>query len=234
MPKRPKKRPRSRPLARAVPALLSSLFLAFLACGPNVSRAEPLSLAALGDSLTAGYGLPAKAAFPVVLQEALRKAGYDVTVANFGVSGDTTAGGVSRIEQALSSSPDGLILELGANDGLRGFEPAFVRQNLETMLDAAKARGVPVLLCGMYALANMGKAYGDEFRAVFVDPAAERDLAFYPFFLDGVFGREGLTLPDGLHPNAEGVREIVRRFLPTAIAFVQSIQADKTAAQKAK
>lgn len=212
---------------------LAVFIILLFAGGAGVSRAEPLRLAALGDSLTAGYGLAASEAFPAVLENALRKAGYDVTIANFGVSGDTTAGGVSRIEQALSSSPDGLILELGANDGLRGFEPVFVRQNLESMLDAAKARGVPVLLCGMFALANMGKAYGDEFRAVFVDLAAERKLAFYPFFLDGVFGQEDLALPDGVHPNAEGVRKIVQRMLPTAIAFIQSIQAAGKAAAKA-
>lgn len=198
-----------------------------------MSRAEPIRLAALGDSLTAGYGLAGNEAFPAVLEDELKKAGYDVSIANFGVSGDTTAGGVSRVGHALDAGPDGIILELGANDGLRAFEPAFVRQNLETMLDAAKARGVPVLLCGMYALANMGKAYGDEFRAVFVDLAAERKLAFYPFFLEGVFGRHDLTLPDGVHPNASGIREIVRRFLPTAIAFIKSIQSSKDAAAKA-
>ncbi len=215
-------------------AALALFIILFVAGGANVSMAAPIRLAALGDSLTAGYGLAANEAFPAVLEDELIKAGFDVTIANYGISGDTTAGGVSRVGQALDAGPDGLILELGANDGLRGFEPSFVRQNMETMLDAAKARGVPVLLCGMYALLNMGKAYGDEFRTVFEDLAAARNLAFYPFFLDGVFGQGELTLPDGVHPNAEGVREIVKRFLPTAIAFVQSIQKAKKDAAKAQ
>ncbi len=187
--------------------------------------AREIRLVALGDSLTAGFGLAANEAFPVVLQEKLRQKGYPVTIINAGISGDTTAGGASRVDAALAHDPDGLIVELGANDGLRGLEPAFVRANLEAILDAAKAKGVPVLLCGMRALLGMGPDYGEEFAAVFSDLARERNLAFYPFFLEGVAADPKKNLPDGLHPTAAGIREITGRILPIAEDFVKGIAA---------
>ncbi|QLA19520.1 arylesterase [Desulfolutivibrio sulfoxidireducens] len=187
--------------------------------------AREIRLVALGDSLTAGFGLAASEAFPVVLQEKLRQKGYPVTIINAGISGDTTAGGASRVDAALAHDPDGLIVELGANDGLRGLEPAFVRANLEAILDAAKAKGVPVLLCGMRALLGMGPDYGEEFAAVFSDLARERNLAFYPFFLEGVAADPKKNLPDGLHPTAAGIREITGRILPIAEDFVKRIAA---------
>ncbi len=195
----------------------------------NGPAAREIRLVALGDSLTAGFGLAPNDAFPVVLQDMLRSSGHTVTILNAGISGDTTAGGAARVEAALAHDPDGLIVELGANDGLRGLEPALVRANLESILDAAKARNVPVLLCGMRALLGMGPEYGEEFAAVFSDLARERNLAFYPFFLEGVAGDPAKNLPDGLHPTAEGIREIASRILPIADAFVQSITNRKDA-----
>nr|WP_249115204.1 arylesterase [Desulfolutivibrio sulfodismutans] len=200
-----------------------------LASGAAMSAhtAPQIRLVALGDSLTAGFGLAAHEAFPVVLQGLLQEKGYPVTIVNAGISGDTTAGGVSRAAPALSDAPDGMILELGANDGLRGFEPAFIKANLEIILDAADAKNVPVLLCGMRALLGMGPDYSAEFAAVYADLARDRNLAFYPFFLEGVAADPAKNLPDGLHPTAAGVREIARRMLPVAEAFVQGIMTRK-------
>ncbi len=202
--------------------------LAFSRPEAAMSAGAPIRLVALGDSLTAGYGLAASQAFPAVLEKALREKGLDVTVENEGISGDTTSGGLGRIDDALARRPDGLILELGANDALRGFDPGFTRRNMEAMLDKAVDAGVPVLLCGMYALLNMGADYGREFRAIYDDLAAERGLAYYPFFLEGVFGKAEWALPDGLHPNAQGVKEIVERILPAVMDFVTGIQKAKT------
>lgn len=193
----------------------------------SVHAETDIRLVALGDSLTAGYGLAANEAFPAVMQEMLREKGYPVTIANAGISGDTTAGGVSRVAQALSGNPDGMILELGANDGLRGFEPDFIKANLEVILDTASARGVPVLLCGMRTLAGMGPEYGGEFAALYADLARERGLFFYPFFLEGVAADPKKNLPDGLHPTAAGIREIAARMLPVAEEFVRAVMAAK-------
>lgn len=188
-------------------------------------EARTLRVVALGDSLTAGFGLAPADAFPAVLQQALRERGFDVDVVNFGVSGDTSAGGVARVGAALAGRPDGLILELGANDGLRGFDPALLRVNLERILDACRQADVPVLLTGMRAIMGMGRRYGEEFAGVYAELARARNLAFYPFFLEGVAGDPALNLPDGLHPNPRGVREIVRRMLPDVEAFLKSLPA---------
>jgi acyl-CoA thioesterase-1 len=208
-------------------ATLCALCLFVFGADMTAHAASEIRLVALGDSLTAGYGLAAAEAFPAVLEDMLRQKGYPVTIVNAGISGDTTAGGVSRAGAALSGDPDGMILELGANDGLRGFEPAFVRANLEAILDAAAARNVPVLLCGMRALSGMGPDYGAEFAAVYADLARERGLFFYPFFLEGVAADPAKNLPDGIHPTAAGIREIVTRLLPVAEDFVRSLPTRK-------
>ncbi|GFK93071.1 Arylesterase [Fundidesulfovibrio magnetotacticus] len=204
-------------------ALVLAVFLGGLMA--EAVQARTLRVVALGDSLTAGFGLGPSESFPAVLQRELRARGLDVEVVNFGVSGDTTAGGVARVGAALAARPDALILELGANDGLRGFDPALVRANLERILAECRKAGVPVLLAGMRALLGMGKRYGDEFAAVFADLARAQGLAFYPFFLEGVAGDPALNLPDGLHPNARGVEEIVRRMLPVVEAFLKGAPA---------
>ncbi|WP_243311374.1 arylesterase [Fundidesulfovibrio agrisoli] len=186
-------------------------------------QAKALTIAALGDSLTAGFGLPGGQSFTAVLEKELRARGRDVAVVNFGVSGDTTAGGVSRVKSVLASSPDGVILELGANDGLRGLDPAQAEANLDRIIAACKERGVPVLLMGMRTLSGMGKRYGEEFAAIYPRLAQKYGLTLYPFFLEGVAGDPALNLPDGLHPNHEGIREIVRGTLPTVEKWLDTI-----------
>ena len=185
---------------------------------------RPLRLVALGDSLTAGYGLPAEAAFPAVLERALKQRGHNVEVANAGVSGDTASGGLQRLEWSVPDGTDGVILELGANDMLRGLDPKVTRQALETVIQRLKARGIPVMLAGMYATRNLGPDYVARFDAIYRDLAGTYGLVLYPFFLEGVAGQKGLNLPDGLHPTAQGVEQIVRGILPSVEAFVAQIR----------
>jgi acyl-CoA thioesterase-1 len=171
---------------------------------PSVGTARP-RIVFLGDSLTAGYGLPTKEqAVPALLQRRLDAEGYDVEVVNQGVSGDTSAGGVSRLEWALTGDVRVLVIELGGNDGLRGLPVDATRQNLAQIITAARQRGVHVLLTGMEAPPSYGPAYTSQFRQVFRDLAREHDVAFMPFFLDGVAGIPRLNQPDGIHPTAEG------------------------------
>ena len=184
----------------------------------------PIRLLALGDSLTAGYGLPAGEGFVARLQAALRSQGRRVVVQDAGVSGDTSAGGLARLDWALAEAPAAAIVELGGNDGLRGLPPAATRANLAAILDRLAGRGVPVLLAGMLAPPNLGAAYGEEFAAVFRHLAEGRPgVVFYPFFLDGVAGDPALNQPDGIHPNAAGVRVIVGRLLPAVEALLDKL-----------
>lgn len=179
------------------------------------ARAETLRILALGDSLTAGYGVAAADAFPLQLERALKAEGYDVAVLNAGVSGDTSAGGKARLDWALADRPQVAIVELGANDGLRGLDPAITEQNLDAILTRLKTARVTVLLTGMRAPPNYGPEYGDTFARMFPRLAQRHQVALYPFFLDGVARDPRLTQPDGLHPTREGVAEIVRRILPS-------------------
>jgi len=191
---------------------------------PGAARAQgqgqapangPPRLLVLGDSLTAGFGLPAGQGFAPRLEAALRARGHAVQVVDAGVSGDTSAGGLARLDWALADRPDAVLVELGGNDGLRGLPPARMRANLAAILDRLAARGLPVLLAGMLAPPNHGAEYGREFAAVFESLARERpEVIFYPFFLDGVAADRALNQPDGIHPNARGVEEVVRRILP--------------------
>jgi acyl-CoA thioesterase I len=186
---------------------------------------RPLKLVALGDSLTAGYGLPGEAAFPAVLERALRAKGYAVSIANAGVSGDTTSGGLARLDWSVPDGTDGVILELGANDMLRGIDPNIPRQALDEILARLRERGIPVLLTGMYASRNLGPDYVARFEAIFPDLAKKHGVPLYPFFLDGVAGVRELTLPDGLHPTAKGVQVVVERILPTVERFAAQLAA---------
>ena len=163
---------------------------------------------ALGDSLTAGLGLPPDHAWPSLVQRRIDEAGLDVEVVNAGVSGDTTAGGIRRLDWALDGDVKVLVLELGANDGLRGLPPAQMRENLAQMITTARSRGIAVLLCGMEAPPNFGPQYTREFRQVYRDLADEHDVTFLPFFLDGVAGNPALNQADGIHPNEEGTRRV--------------------------
>ena len=192
-----------------------ALGLALLALIPARAFADPLTIVALGDSLTAGYMLPPDDGFPEQLQAALKERGYDdVTVVNAGVSGDTTSGGLSRLDWAVGPDADAVILELGANDALRGIDPAITRKNLEEMIARLKKRGLPILLAGMYAPPNLGKEYAARFDPIYPELAGEYDLILYPFFLDGVAADPALNLGDGLHPTSQGVRDIVTRIMP--------------------
>jgi len=176
--------------------------------------AGPIRLLVLGDSLAAGYGLAANEAFPAQLERALRAKGHNVNVINAGVSGDTSAGGRARLDWSLADNPHAVIVELGANDGLRGLEPASTAENLGAILETLKKRGTPTLLAGMYAPPNLGAAYGKEFSALYPRIAKEHGAALYPFFLDGVAAEAALNQGDGIHPNAKGVAVIVARILP--------------------
>lgn len=164
----------------------------------------------LGDSLTAGYGLPKEQSVPSLVQKRLDAEGYDYEVVNHGVSGDTSAGGVSRLDWALDGDVRVLVLELGANDGLRGLPVESTKANLSDIIERAKARGVTVLLTGMEAPPNHGPVYTLQFRRLFADLAREHKVAFVPFYLEGVAGNPALNISDGIHPNAEGAAIVER------------------------
>jgi acyl-CoA thioesterase-1 len=181
---------------------------------------NPIRLVALGDSLSAGYNLPQEAAFPVALERALKAKGYRVEVANAGVSGDTSSGGLDRLDWSVPDGTDGVILELGANDMLRGLDPAGTRKNVEAIVERLKSRNIPVMLAGMYASRNLGTEYVQKFDSIYPDIAKKHDLVLYPFFLDGVAGDRSLNLPDGMHPTAKGVEIIVERILPSVESFL--------------
>lgn len=182
---------------------------------------NPLRLLALGDSLTAGYGLPADQAFPARLEAALRAAGHPVEVINAGVSGDTTAGGLARLDWALGGRPPQFaIVELGANDALRGLEPGRAYDNLDRIIARLKAQGVRVLLAGMKAPRNLGREYAIAFDGIFPRLAAKHDVPLYEFMLDGIAADPALNQADGIHPNARGVEIMVQRILPHVIRLI--------------
>jgi len=164
----------------------------------------------LGDSLTAGLGLPPEQSVPALIQKRLDDEGYEYEVMNRGVSGDTSAGGLNRLDWSLEGDVRVLVIELGANDGLRGLPPGAMKENLSKIITRAKRRGITVLLTGMEAPPNYGAAYTTEFREVFRDLAREHDVAFVPFYLDGVAGLPHLNQGDGIHPNSEGSRVVER------------------------
>ena len=191
---------------------------------PLGAAERPLALVALGDSLTAGYGLPADAAFPVQLEAALKARGHAVTIANAGVSGDTATGGLDRVAWSVPDGTDGVILELGANDMLRGTDPTVTEKALDAIVSGLKARGIPVLLAGMRAAPNLGPDYGKRFDAIYPRLAQRYGLILYPFFLDGIAGDRSLNLPDGLHPTKAGVARIVSGILPSVEEFLTRLR----------
>ncbi|QLL63557.1 arylesterase [Sinorhizobium mexicanum] len=199
------------------------LSLAMTIALSSTVRAESVSLVGFGDSLMAGFQLPPEDAFPARLQKALKDKGLDVAITNAGVSGDTTSGGLSRIDWSVPDGTKGVILELGANDALRGIPPEQSRKNLEAMIARLKERGIAVLLAGMMAPPNMGTDYAARFNPIYPELAAKYDLEFYPFFLDGVVTDGALKLEDGMHPNSRGVGEMVERFLPVAERFIAKL-----------
>ena len=220
-------------MTRYVRSLIVMFLLAAPACGqpeppppspargadavrPGADRPSPVRAASLprivflGDSLTAGYGLPKEQSVPALVQARLEKEGYDYEVVNAGVSGDTSAGGLSRLNWSLEGDVEVLVIELGANDGLRGLPVASLKRNLAEIIMRARERGIKVVLTGMEAPPNFGPDYTSAFRQVYRDLAREHDVEFMPFYLDGVAGNPTLNIADGIHPNAEGARIIER------------------------
>jgi acyl-CoA thioesterase I len=210
------RRPRSYGSFRAVfqPRALTLIVLALLMAVPALATESPVRIVALGDSLTAGFGLPADAAFPVKLERALKAKGIAAEVANAGVSGDTASGGLARLDWAVPQGTDAVIVELGANDMLRGIDPNITRSALKEIVRRLTARRVAVLLAGMRAAPNLGADYGRQFDAIYADLASAYDLLLYPFFLDGVAIEASLNQRDGIHPTAAGIDTIVKRILP--------------------
>lgn len=200
-----------------------SVIVALTFAAAAAASAEGTRLMAFGDSLVHGYGLAEDDTFPAQLQAALQQQGHAVEVLNAGNSGDTTAAGLARLDWALADRPDAVIVVLGANDGLRGLEPRQTYGNLTAILERLEADGLPVLLAGMLAPRNLGAAYVEEFDGVFQRLSEERNVVFYPFFLDGVAAQTELNLGDGIHPNKNGVAEIVSRILPSVESLLDRV-----------
>src|SRR3954451_10358671 len=216
-----------RPLRRFA-QLLALAALAMAPMSPAWAQAQPagakpLKIVVLGDSLTAGLGLPGPAAFPARLQKALSSKGIDTEMVNAGVSGDTASGGRDRLDWSVPQGTEAVILELGANEALRGIEPKVTRAALAGILTRLKARAIPVLLCGMVAPPNYGAHYAARFNAIYPDLASAFQVPLYPFFLEGVASEAKLNQADGLHPTAEGVDAIVRNILPAVEAFLGTV-----------
>ena len=210
----------SGPFMTIIFACAAALAVMIAPLSAPLAQGQPLRLVALGDSLTAGYGLPQEAAFPAVLERVLKAKGYRVEIANAGVSGDTSSGGLDRLDWSVPDGTDGVIVELGANDMLRGLDPSLTRKSIGAIVERLKARNIPVMLAGMYASRNLGPDYVQKFDSLYPDIAKRHGLVLYPFFLDGVAGERSLNLPDGLHPTARGVEIIVQRILPTVESFI--------------
>jgi acyl-CoA thioesterase I len=199
-----------------ISAVLAAVFLTI-----QTAVAAPVSILALGDSLTAGLGLEASEAFPARLEAALNAKGLDVRIVNAGVSGDTAAAGLARLDWALSDDVDGLIVELGANDALRGLDPAQTEAALDAILAKAAARKLPVLMAGMQAPRNLGPDYAAAFDAIYPRLAEKHGAILYPFFLDGVAAQPSLNQTDGIHPNGKGVEIIVKRIMPSVEGLIR-------------
>jgi acyl-CoA thioesterase-1 len=184
---------------------------------------KPVKLVVLGDSLSAGLGLPAQDAFPTRLQKALQAKGIAVEMTNAGVSGDTSSGGRERLDWSVPDGTDGVIVELGANDALRGIDPDLTRTALTDIVQRLKTRKIAVMLCGMLAPPNYGAEYAARFNSIYPDHAKKFDVPLYPFFLDGVAADAKLNQADGIHPTAAGVDIIVNNIMPTVEAFLRNI-----------
>jgi acyl-CoA thioesterase-1 len=204
-----------------ISAVLAALFLSL-----QTALAQPVTILALGDSLMAGLGLEASEAFPTKLEAALRAKGLEVRIVNAGVSGDTAAAGLARLDWALSDAVDGLIVELGANDALRGLDPGQTETALDAILAKAAARKLPVLITGMQAPPNLGPDYVAAFDAIYPRLAEKHGAILYPFFLDGVAAQPSLNQADGIHPNGKGVDIIVERIMPSVEGLIRRAAAN--------
>ena len=211
-------------LVQVFALVVAALVLAVPLAGPAAGADRPVRIVALGDSLTAGLGLPANAAFSARLEQALNAKGMAVEITNAGVSGDTASAGLARLDWSVPEGTDAVIIELGANDTLRGTDPKVTREALEGIVGRLRERRIEVLLAGMRAAPNLGPDYGRDFDAIYPDLAARNDLLLYPFFLDGVATDAKLNQRDGLHPSAAGVDAIVARILPKAEELVARVR----------
>jgi len=213
-------------------ALAATLIVAFGAAAVAQPKLRPLRIVVLGDSLVAGFQLKPSEAFPAQLERALTARGHLAEVINAGVSGDTTASALERLRWAVPEGTDAVIVELGANDALRGLDPARAKANLDKIISGLKSGGAEVLLAGMLAPRNMGEDYRLAFDAIYPDLAKKHALILYPFFLDGVALDAKLNLGDGMHPNAKGVAEITRRILPAVEALIARVRARQAAGSR--
>ncbi|MEO1292442.1 MAG: arylesterase [Pseudomonadota bacterium] len=207
-------------------AMLTVLVL--LLAGVSPAAAERITLVAFGDSLVAGYGLPAEEGFVPQLQVWLDARGHEVEVINAGVSGDTTTAGLARLDWTTPAEADAVLLELGANDALRGIDPSIARENLDQMIARFKEKGLAVMLAGMYAPRNWGPEYVTEFEAIYPDLAEKHDVQLYPFFLEGVAADQGMNQPDGIHPNKDGVAVLVETIGPEIEKFLARLTPQPT------
>jgi acyl-CoA thioesterase I len=213
--------------ALATAVVAAGMVLAASGLHANQAAAREPVIVAFGDSLTAGLDLPEKDSFPAQLERALKARGQELKVVNAGVSGDTAAAGLARLDWAMPDDASAVIVEFGANDALQGLDPAATKATLEKIITELKSRGLPILLTGMEAPPNLGKDYVNQFRAIYADLAQRYDLILYPFFLDGVALDDQYTLSDGMHPNAEGVARIVDGILPKVEELLVRVQAAK-------
>jgi len=204
---------------------IAASLLVFWAMSPTKAETRMPIVVAFGDSLTAGYGLPQAETFPVQLEAALKARGQSVSVVNAGVSGDTAAAGLARLDWALPPDASAVIIELGANDALQGLPPEGTKAALEKIIEKVQAKGLPILLAGMEAPRNMGKDYVQAFAAIYPELAERYGVILYPFFLDGAALNVGLMLPDGIHPNARGVARIVENMLPKVEELLAEVAA---------
>jgi len=207
----------------------AALAVAAMLWSPAAAQERPIRIVAFGDSLMAGYQLAMKDAFPAKLEGALKAKGLNVQIVNAGVSGDTSSGGLSRLDWSVPDGTDAVIVELGANDMLRGINPKVTRAALEQIVSKLKQRGIEVMLCGMLGAPNYGEAYTKEFNAIYPALASTNDLVFYPFFLDGIAADAKLNQRDGLHPTEAGVDTIVTRITPKVEELIARVRAKRGA-----
>ncbi len=207
-------------------ALIAAALLCAVMPRADAAEVHKPVIVAFGDSLTAGLGLPESESFPAKLEAALKARGKEASVVNAGVSGDTSAAALKRLDWALADGADAIIVELGGNDALQGIPPEGTKANLAKIIERAKGRGLPVLLAGMEAPRNMGKDYTDAFHAIYPALAAQYGVLLYPFFLDGVALNDSLMQADGIHPNAKGVETIVERIAPKVEELLAEIKTD--------
>jgi len=223
---------KARLVQRVVALIVLTLVSAVGLSGVALAQNAPVKIVAFGDSLTAGYGLPGPDAFPAKLAAALKAKGETIEIANAGVSGDTTTGGLERVDWSVPDGTEAVILALGANDLLRGIDPAVTEKALDGILAKLKERNIKVLLAGMLAGKNMGADYETRYNAIFPALAKKYDVLFYPFFLDGVATDRALNQQDGIHPNAAGVDVIVKRILPTVEELIAQVRSNPSRAAK--